>query len=285
MERSGNIDLTYYRWRNDWAANDRRTALSNSPIRIRPLFRVIQRMSTHKSALYQGQGSIWQELGRRITGWFRPTHPRFGLHLFLIALASGLLLSLAWLAVHGIAQQFRHAPVAADASVGGPGSALPTPMAGGKAALSAAGTGQASSWSVQDGGQPVPDSATGATAENDSIVPDAADIGSGAGDATPVAANDAAAPNDENAPEMAPAPTITREATRIGQQTEVTFFVQIDEQGNPVQITLKHSSGSPAVDSAALLTLQNRHFPPVLRDGEPVPATLTVPVQMQAPEH
>ena len=226
-------------------------------------------------------GSIWQSLRWRVTGWFRPTHPRFALHLFLIALAAGLLLSLSWLAIHGIAQQFRHAAVAAGTTQSGPGSPLPTPMAGGKAALSAAGSGYASSWTIQEGGQPALDPETNAASENDSVAPEPANVVIAPGDTPPAPAEDGATSHQEAAPDAIPAAPVVREPVRIGQQTEVTLSVQIDEQGNPVQITVQHSSGSAAVDSAALLTVRNRHFPPVMRDGEPVPATLTIPVQMQ----
>jgi TonB family protein len=240
-------------------------------------------MSTNKPTPYQG--SIWQNLRWRVTGWFRPTHPRFALHLFLIALGSGLLLSFSWLAIHGIAQQFRHGAVIAGASAAGPGNPLPTPMAGGKAALSAAGAGRASSWTIQEGGQPAPDPATDTTAENDLVAPDLADGVNASADA-PTPADESTAPHQEADPNAIPATPAPAESARIGQQrigqqTEVTLSVQIDEQGRPIQVTVQRSSGSAAIDSAALLTVQNRHFPPVLRDGEPVPATLTVPVQMQ----
>jgi len=70
------------------------------------------------------------------------------------------------------------------------------------------------------------------------------------------------------------------EPVRIGPQAEVVLSVQIDEQGNPVQIGVQRSSGSPALDDAALLEVRNRHFQPTLRDGEPVPATLSLPVRV-----
>lgn len=226
-------------------------------------------------------GSLLESLRSRVTHWFRPTHPRFALHLFLIALALGLLLSLAWLAVHGIAQQFRHQAVAADSTQSGPGSPLPTPMAGGKAALSAIGAGRASSWTIQEGGQPAPDSGTDTVTENDTIAPEIANAMNAPGDMPPAPGDDNTTPDQEVASNAVPPALVVRESARIEQQTQVTLSVQIDEQGNPIQITVQRSSGSAAVDSAALLTVQNRHFPPLLRDGEPVPATLTVPVQMQ----
>ena len=69
------------------------------------------------------------------------------------------------------------------------------------------------------------------------------------------------------------------------QPREATVSVQIDEQGNPLQVSVQRSSGSATFDNAALLQVQARQFPPTLRDGEPVPATLSVSVSAPSASH
>lgn len=225
-------------------------------------------------------GSIWQTLRERVIAWFQPTHPRFALHLFAAALASGLLLSLAWLAIHGFAQQLRHGTVITDASTAGPGTPLPTPMTDGKAALSDAGAGHASSWTIQEGGQSAPDPAN---TESDSVAPDLVNAANTSAGLSSIV-DDSAAPVQAVDPDPIPPVPAPAETARVGRPVEVTLSVQIDEQGNPVQISVQNSSGSAALDNAALLIVQNRHFQPVLRDGEPLAATLTVPVQVPMPD-
>ena len=222
-----------------------------------------------------GLGSFWQNLRARVAGWCKPSHPRFALHLFLAALGAGLLLGLAWMATHRIALAF-HAPAAADAQSSGAGAPLPTPMAGGKTALSMPSTGSSSLATIEDSAPIVPAAGADPSAELNPETPDAA-VDTTSAAIPPADASIGLERNDDNAQRLSADPA---QPSHAGQQGEVTLSVQIDEQGNPIQLSVQHSSGSPAVDNAALLELRSRHFPPTLRDGEPVPATLTVPVRV-----
>ena len=219
--------------------------------------------------------SLWHSLYTRVSGWFRPTHPRFALHLFLAALAVGLLLGLAWMATHRIALDF-HAPIAAGAQASDPGAPLPTPRTGGKGALPMAGTSSTSQARIEN---PAPIAADATMDASAQISPATAD-GSADTIASPLPTDAAAgAPRtDQGGPSTLPADP--GQASRVGQHADVTLSVQIDAQGNPLQVSVQQSSGSPAIDNAALLEVRGRHFTPTLRDGQPVPATLSVSVRL-----
>ena len=222
--------------------------------------------------------SHWQNLRMRVAAWCKPSHPRFALHLFLAALGAGLLLGLAWMATHRIALAF-HAPAAADAQSTGPGAPLPMPMAGGNTALSMPGTRSSSLTTIEDS---TPAVAADPSAEINPEAPNSAEDATSP--ATP--SMDAATiteRNDDRGQRLSPADPA--QPSRVGQPGEVTLSVQIDEEGNPLQISVQRSSGSAAVDNAALLQVRGRHFAPTLRDGEPVPATLSVTVRMPNEEH
>jgi TonB family protein len=224
--------------------------------------------------------SLWNHLRFRVAGWSKPTHPRFALHLFLAALAIGLMLGAAWMRTHRIAPDF-NAPSATDTSQSGPGAPLPTPMAGGKSALSMVGTTSPSPARTEEIASVAPDAAADAAAQA-SPDPAAASAGTNALPMQPAVAPDpaqaAAAGQAISAPD-------SRQPAQLGQRAEVTLSVQVDAQGNPLQVGVQHSSGSPAIDNAALQEVRGRHFAPTLDDGQPVPAILSVTVGIPASGH
>ena len=226
-------------------------------------------------------GALWQGVRTRVAGWCKPTHPRFALHLFLAALGTGLLLGLAWMATHRIVLAF-HAPTATDAQSSGPGAPLPRPMTGGNTALSMPGIGSSSLATIEDSASTAPTAADAdPSAEINLETPDIAEDTA----SPPTLPADAVTPerNDDIRQRLSPADP--GQSSRVGQPGEVTLSVQIDEQGNPLQISVQRSSGSPAFDNAALLQVRGRHFAPTLRDGEPVPATLSVSVSLPTESH
>ena len=53
---------------------------------------------------------------------------------------------------------------------------------------------------------------------------------------------------------------------------------RIFERGAPGEVQLAESSGYASLDEAALDALRRWRFQPALRDGQPIPAWVTVPV-------
>jgi protein TonB len=75
-----------------------------------------------------------------------------------------------------------------------------------------------------------------------------------------------------------PPPVYPRTARRNGEQGTVTLRVHVSPDGVPAQVELERSSGSNALDSAALETVKNWRFAPARRAGDPVAAWVIVPV-------
>jgi protein TonB len=75
-----------------------------------------------------------------------------------------------------------------------------------------------------------------------------------------------------------PPPAYPRIARRNGEQGTVTLRVHVSLDGVPTQVELERSSGSNALDSAALETVKSWRFAPARRAGEPVTAWVIVPV-------
>lgn len=75
-----------------------------------------------------------------------------------------------------------------------------------------------------------------------------------------------------------PPPAYPRVARRNGEQGTVTLRVHVNLDGVPAQVELERSSGSNALDSAALDTVKNWRFTPARRAGDPVAAWVIVPV-------
>lgn len=106
---------------------------------------------------------------------------------------------------------------------------------------------------------------------------------------TPVPSAPAAAP----APAAPPAPTPPRFdadyldnpkpaypslARRLGEEGRVLLRVRVAADGLPAEVALQAGSGSPRLDQAALDTVRRWKFAPARLGGEPVAATVLVPI-------
>lgn len=68
---------------------------------------------------------------------------------------------------------------------------------------------------------------------------------------------------------------------RLGIEGTVRVRVAVGKDGRPREVTVKASSGDTALDEAALTAVRQWRFEPARRDGEPVPATVVVPIQFR----
>ncbi len=75
-----------------------------------------------------------------------------------------------------------------------------------------------------------------------------------------------------------PPPSYPRIARRNGEQGTVTLRVLVSPDGAATQVELERSSGSNALDTAALETVKSWRFTPARRAGDPVAAWVIVPV-------
>lgn len=75
-----------------------------------------------------------------------------------------------------------------------------------------------------------------------------------------------------------PRPVYPPEARASGREGKVRIKVLIFERGAPGEVQLAESSGYASLDEAALDALRRWRFQPALRDGQPIPAWVTVPV-------
>ena len=76
-----------------------------------------------------------------------------------------------------------------------------------------------------------------------------------------------------------PAPVFPDEARKAKIVGTVLLFVEVDENGRPVKIAVRRSSGHEVLDAAALRAVRNWRFEPARLDGKPVDAKLEVPVR------
>jgi protein TonB len=76
-----------------------------------------------------------------------------------------------------------------------------------------------------------------------------------------------------------PKPVYPAEARRLKQQGRVLLTVEVNAAGRPTSVTLKSSSGVPALDSAALSAVRRWSFEPARAAGLPVASRVEVPVQ------
>jgi protein TonB len=75
-----------------------------------------------------------------------------------------------------------------------------------------------------------------------------------------------------------PPPAYPRSARRNGEQGTVTLRVYVNADGVPAAIELDRSSGSSALDAAALESVKSWRFVPARRGTDPVAAWVIVPV-------
>lgn len=108
-------------------------------------------------------------------------------------------------------------------------------------------------------------------------------------DATPSAATPVAAPPQPAPaavdPDLEPRPTETPRppyppvARKRGWQGVVTLLVQVAEDGRPLEVTIKKSSGHSMLDDAARDAMQSWRFAPARQGGRTVAAAVEVPVR------
>lgn len=78
-------------------------------------------------------------------------------------------------------------------------------------------------------------------------------------------------------------PSYPVEAMRQGARGEVVIDVSIAIDGSVVDATVEHSSGYRSLDTAAMQSIRRWRFNPALRDGQPVPTTLRIPIDFTPP--
>lgn len=88
----------------------------------------------------------------------------------------------------------------------------------------------------------------------------------------------------ESAPDNAPmaietpAPRYPAAALRRNESGEVLLRIEVDSSGLPAVVEVVRSSGSRTLDRAAVAAAREWRFRPALRDGQPVPGTVNVPI-------
>lgn len=86
-------------------------------------------------------------------------------------------------------------------------------------------------------------------------------------------------PQDRDAePATQVQPTYPAAALRVREEGTVLLRVEVDATGRPVSVEVQRSSRSRDLDRAARDAVQQWTFEPAIRDGRPVPSTVTVPV-------
>jgi protein TonB len=78
-----------------------------------------------------------------------------------------------------------------------------------------------------------------------------------------------------------PAPPYPASARRIGEQGRVVLRVLVNAEGQPEQVELGTSSGSPRLDGSALETVRRWKFVPARQGERPVAAWVLVPISFR----
>lgn len=73
-------------------------------------------------------------------------------------------------------------------------------------------------------------------------------------------------------------PAYPAAALRSREQGTVLLRVDVDAQGRPASVNVENSSRSRELDRAARDAVEQWTFSPAIEDGQPVPSTVTVPV-------
>jgi protein TonB len=77
-----------------------------------------------------------------------------------------------------------------------------------------------------------------------------------------------------------PAPPYPRAAEQRRIAGTVTLRIHVDASGNPLEVTIENSSGSPILDQAAQKFVKSRwRFVPAMQDGVPVEAWGLMPIE------
>lgn len=80
-----------------------------------------------------------------------------------------------------------------------------------------------------------------------------------------------------------PPPRYPADALRRGETGEVLLRVQVDERGLPADVEVLQSSGSRALDRAAVAAAQRWRFQPAQREGMVVAGSVEVPISFDRP--
>ncbi|MBF0294717.1 MAG: energy transducer TonB [Magnetococcales bacterium] len=78
-----------------------------------------------------------------------------------------------------------------------------------------------------------------------------------------------------------PKPAYPPSARRMGQQGTVLLTVEVSASGEVARVEVKSGSGVDSLDRAALAAVEKWRFVPARRNGQPVAATVTVPIRFQ----
>jgi len=78
-----------------------------------------------------------------------------------------------------------------------------------------------------------------------------------------------------------PAPPYPPAARRLGEQGRVVLRVLVSADGQPEQVDVRTSSGSPRLDTAALDTVRRWKFVPAKQGDRPIAAWVLVPISFR----
>lgn len=210
----------------------------------------------------------------RLRAAFSPSHPRFALHLFLAALALGLLIALIWVLSRPEAEEFYRGepePAAPPAAVP---DALPAPMPGEDLPASADAPTDAPT------GTPAPEAEPEAPASVEPAPrprPRPETPRAPPPEPSPYAGMRYAPPRVLQ--EFSRAPRYPLQALRRRDQGEVLLTVDVDSQGHVVAVDITRRSPSRALDAAAVNAVRDWRFAPAIRNGQPVPGRVQVPIE------
>lgn len=93
-----------------------------------------------------------------------------------------------------------------------------------------------------------------------------------------------AAGDRQPTPAYQPKPTYPAFARRLGHEGRVVIRIHVLSSGVVAAAHIERSSGYAALDEAALATIKRWRFRPAQRGGQPVDATLNVPITFKLQE-
>jgi protein TonB len=76
-------------------------------------------------------------------------------------------------------------------------------------------------------------------------------------------------------------PVYPAQARQQGIEGTVVLKLTVAADGRPTNVTVNRSSGSAALDEAAVEHVRKARFSPALKDGEPVAMTITFRVRFR----
>ncbi|MDG4596393.1 MAG: energy transducer TonB [Candidatus Contendobacter sp.] len=110
-----------------------------------------------------------------------------------------------------------------------------------------------------------------------------AKVGSGSG-LQGIAPDGRDAGDSQPTPAYQPKPTYPAFARRLGHEGRVVIRIQVLSSGAVAAASIERSSGYAVLDEAALATIKRWRFRPAQRAGQPVDATLNVPITFKLQE-